>query len=77
MEEPLKDYLAKQMLGKHLHFHCDCIVSMDVDGVVRDYELSQNEIIFIVDVGGKLIRIGENHPNMKISLIWADLLKNV
>ena len=42
---------------------------MDVDGVVRDYELSQNEIIFIVDVGGKLIRIGENHPNMKISHI--------
>ena len=77
MEEPLKDYLAKQMLGKHLHFHCDCIISMDVDGVVRDYELNQNEIIFIVDVGGKLIRIGENHPNMKISHIRADLLKNV
>lgn len=69
MEESLKDYLAKQMLGKRLHFHCDCIVSMDADGVVRDYELDHNEIIFIVDVGGKLIRIGENHPNMKISRI--------
>lgn len=69
MEEPLKDYLAKQMLGKRLHFHCDCIVSMNVDGIIRDYELNGNEIIFIVDVDGKLIKIGENHPNMKISRI--------
>jgi len=69
MEEPIKDYLAKSMLGKRFHFHCDCIISMDVDGTVRDYKIEGNEIIFAVDTGSKIIPIGENHPNLKISRI--------
>ena len=69
MEEPLKDHLAKLMLGKRFHFRCDCIVSMDLNGTVKDYEIVGNEIIFIVESDGKLIKIGENHPSMKISRI--------
>ncbi len=68
MEESLKDYIAKQMIGKRLHFKCDCIVSMDVEGDIKDYIINNNEIVFIVQVGNKLIKIGENHPKMKVLL---------
>ena len=39
---------------------------IDVVGEVKDFEISNNEIIFIVDVNGKYIKIGENHPNLSI-----------
>ena len=68
MEESLKDYIAKQTIGKRLHFKCDCIVSMDVEGDIKDYIINNNEIVFIVQVGNKLIKIGENHPKMKVLL---------
>lgn len=59
-----KEYIAKQLIGKKLHFVCDCIMGVDVTGIIVDYEISQNEILFLVDVRGKIIKIGENHPNM-------------
>jgi hypothetical protein len=61
-----KKYIASQLIGKNLHFKCDCTLRLDVVGRVVDYNISANEIIFIVDVDGKLIRIGENHPNMYV-----------
>ena len=63
---PLKKYLAKLLIGKTFRFTCDCLIPIDVVGVVKDFEISNNEIIFIVDVNGKYIKIGENHPNMTI-----------
>lgn len=61
-----KEYIAKQLIGKRLHFICECMMRIDVRGVVVDYEISHNEILFLVDVNGKIIKIGENHPNMTI-----------
>lgn len=66
MEESLKDYIGKMMIGKRFRFLCNCIISMDVTGTIKDYEISSNEIIFFVDTGKKVIKIGENHPNLKI-----------
>lgn len=54
------------MIGKTFRFACDCLMPIDVVGVVKDFEISNNEIIFIVDANGKYIKIGENHPNMTI-----------
>lgn len=59
-----KDYIAKQIIGKRLHFTCECLMNLDVTGTVVDYEIISNEIVFLLDVGGKIIRIGENHPNL-------------
>lgn len=59
-----KEYIAKQLIGKKLHFVCDCIMRVDVTGIIVGYEICQNEILFWVDVRGKIIKIGENHPNM-------------
>jgi hypothetical protein len=61
-----KKYIASQIIGKKLRFQCDCIIKMDVVGVVVDYELISNEIVFLVDVNGKIIKIGENHPDLYI-----------
>ena len=41
-------------------------MDIDVVGVIVDFEIVNNEIIFFVDVNGKIIKIGENHPNMYV-----------
>ena len=61
-----KDYIAKQLIGKKLHFKCDCLFPLDHTGTIKDYEIVNSEIIYIVDVGGKIIKIGENHPNLQV-----------
>ncbi len=61
-----KDYIANQLIGKKLHFKCDCLFPLDHIGTIKDYEIVNNEIIYIVDVAGKIIKIGENHPNLQV-----------
>jgi hypothetical protein len=39
---------------------------MDIIGKIVDYEIINNEILFIVNSSGKIIKIGENHPNLEI-----------
>lgn len=41
-----------------------CLMDIDVTGIVVDYEVVSNEIIFSIDVNGKIIKLGENHPNL-------------
>ena len=64
MNETFKDYIGKSLKDHKLRFKCDCLVPLDVIGVIKDYEIISGEIIFIVDVNGKIIKIGENHPNL-------------
>ena len=62
-----KDFIAKQLIRKKLHFKCDCLIPMDFHGVIIDYEIINNEIVFIVKTNdNRLIKIGENHPNLNI-----------
>lgn len=61
-----KEYIARHLIGQRLHFTCDCLMHIDVVGTVVDFEIKNNEIVFMVDVSGKIIKIGENHPNMYI-----------
>lgn len=64
-----KEYIAKQLIGHNLHFNCDCVFPLNCDGTIIDYEISDNEIIFIVRVGNKIMKIGENHPKLYINII--------
>lgn len=64
-----KEYIAKKFIGDQLRFRCDCIFSFDVVGKITDFEIVSNEIVFLVDVDGKIMRIGENHPNLTIENI--------
>ena len=61
-----KDYIAKEFIGRKLYFKCDCLFRLDHVGIIKDYEIINNEIVFIVDINGKIIKIGENHPNLQV-----------
>ena len=64
---PIKTYMADTLVGKRLHFKCECLLNIDVVGIVKSWSLYQGEIIWDVYTdSGKLIKIGENHPNMFI-----------
>lgn len=65
---PIKQYMAEQMVGKTFHFKCDCLMSLDIIGRIVDYEITETETIFTVDVKGKLIPIGTNHPKLSVEL---------
>lgn len=62
----IKEHIAKQFLNKTYRFVCDCIVPLDITGVVKDYEISGNEIILIVETNNRLLHIGINTPNLYI-----------
>lgn len=67
---PIKDFIAKTFLKKAFHFSCDCLLDLDVKGIVNDYEILGNEIILIVtNNDGKVIHIGLNTPSLKIEII--------
>lgn len=64
---PIKTYMADTLVGKRLHFKCDCLLNIDVVGVVKGWSLYQGEIVWDVYMdSGKIVKIGENHPNMFI-----------
>lgn len=64
---PIKSYMADSLVGKKLHFKCNCLLNIDVVGIVKGWSLYQGEIVWDVYTDkGRLIRIGENHPNMNI-----------
>lgn len=65
----IKDYLAKQLLNETFRFKCNCLVKFDITGKVIDYEIVNNEIVFIINSNNKIIKIGENHPNLEIYII--------
>ena len=64
---PLKSYIADCMVGKRFRFKCDCLLNIDVVGVVKGWNINNGEILWnILTDDKKVIRIGENHPNMYI-----------
>lgn len=65
----LKDILGQYLKNKKVHVKCDCVLNMDFIGVVVDYKIKSNEIIWTIQTNGKLIEIGENHPNLMIKLL--------
>ena len=64
-----KKYIAEQLIGKKIHFKCECLFPINHIGVIKDYEIIQNEIIFVVDLDGKVVKIGENHPNLLVKAV--------
>lgn len=64
-----KDYVASKLIGTKLHFQCDCVFPLDVTGTIVDYNIVDNEIVFLVDVDGKIIKLGENHPKLFVNPI--------
>lgn len=63
---PIKDYIAKLFLYNTFHFKCNCIVPLDIVGVVKDYEISGSEIVLLVESHGKIYHVGLNTPSLII-----------
>ena len=60
-----KYYIAQQLIGKKIHLKCECLMPFEMDNCkIVGYELNNNEIVFLVDNGGKIVKIGENHPKL-------------
>jgi hypothetical protein len=62
----VKQYIAEQFINKTFHFKCDCLVPLDIVGLVKDYNISNSEIILLVSVNNKIIHIGLNTPSLQI-----------
>jgi len=61
-----KDFITRQFIGKRIRFTSDCIVKLDIIGTVIDTERNGSEIIYIVNTGEKLVKIGENTSKLMI-----------
>lgn len=66
---PIKQYIAEQFLNKVYHFKCDCLIPIDIIGIVKDYNITKSEIILYVSVNNKVIHIGLNTPSLQIELV--------
>lgn len=64
-----KDYIKSQLLNKRVRFVSDCIVKIDVTGTVIDTENSGSEIIYIVNTGDRIVKIGENTSKLSIEIL--------
>jgi len=64
--KPIYNYIGDLMVGNTYHFKCDCLMALDVVGKVLGYTVHGSEMLLDVDVSGRLIQIGTNHPNLEI-----------
>lgn len=65
----IKNYIAEQFLGNTYHFKCNCLMALDITGVVLDYTTTDHEIILHISLIGaeeKIVKLGLNHPNLTI-----------
>lgn len=70
MVTPYKEYIMNQFNQKAVHFKCDCLIGLDVKGIVVSSEIISNEIIYTIQTrDGRQIKIGENTPGLKIEFI--------
>ena len=64
---PIKEYIGKCFVGKTFNFTCNCVMNLNVTGVVTDYEIIGMEIVLIVaNHNNKIVRIGLNTPSLSI-----------
>jgi hypothetical protein len=63
---PIKQYIANMFIGKTFHFKCDCLIPIDVIGTVCDTNITQYEVVLLVNSNNKIIHIGLNTPSLTI-----------
>lgn len=57
------------IVGYKAHFKSNCPFPIDVIGIVEKYERVKNETIYIINSGGRKIKIGSNHCNMMVEIL--------
>lgn len=61
-----KKFVGDMLLNKDVHITCDCILSLNIIGKVITYNVEGAEIIYSILTNGKIIKVGENTPGLKI-----------
>lgn len=64
-----KDYIKSQLLNKRVRFVSDCIVKIDVTGTVIGVDHVGSELIFLINTGERIVKIGENTSKLKIEFV--------
>lgn len=64
-----KKFVGDMLLNKDVHVTCDCILSFDMVGKVITYNIEGTEIIYSILSDGKIVKIGENTPGLKIEFL--------
>lgn len=64
-----KKFVGDMLLNKDVHVTCDCIISFDMVGKVITYNIEGTEIIYSILSDGKIVKIGENTPGLKIEFL--------
>lgn len=66
---PVHEYIAQLFIGHTFRFKCDCLMALDITGRVVDWEEHSTEIVLLVDVDKKIVKIGLNHPTLTIEKV--------
>lgn len=64
-----KKFVGDVLLNKDVHVTCDCILSFDLIGKVITYNIEGTEIIYSIITNGKVVKVGENTPGLKIEFL--------
>jgi hypothetical protein len=64
-----KKFVGDMLLNKDVHVTCDCILSFNLVGKVITYNIEGTEIIYSILTNGKIVKVGENTPGLKIEFL--------
>ena len=64
-----KDYIQSLFIDRKVRFTSDCIVKLDITGTVVGVEHSGSELIYLVNTGTLLVKIGENTSKLTVEFL--------
>lgn len=64
-----KDYIKSIFIGKKVRFTSDCIVKLDITGTVVGVEHSGSELIYLINTGERIVKIGENTSKLTVEFL--------
>lgn len=64
-----KDYISSIFIGKKVRFISDCIIKLDITGTIIGTEKSGSELIYLVNTGNRIVKVGENTSKLVIEFL--------
>lgn len=64
-----KDYIKSLFLNKKVRFTSDCIVKIDITGTIVGVDHVGSELLFLVNTGNKIVKIGENTSKLSVEFL--------
>lgn len=65
----IKEYLCSLIVGKTLHFKCNCPIAFDERGIVKSFQRAGQDILLYVErlPDRKMFTIALNSPGLVVS----------